>query len=115
MANIILKNKDGLPVTHNDITQIEVTGTDKAHKYTQLSASRCYAISHVGDVNGIAQYKILRQLAILAAENGIMFQTKDTDCKELGAEQSDGSYVVAKIFTTKLLTVGNTYLATEMY
>lgn len=115
MANIILKDKDGIPVTHNGITQLEVAGTDKAHKYTQLSVLRAYIVSQVGESNGIAQYKVMRQLQFLPSEDCFAFAITDTDCKEFGAKQSDGSYVVSQFLTPKSLTVGNTYLATEMY
>ena len=115
MANIILKDKDGIPVTHNGITQLEVAGTDKVHKYTQLSVLRAYIVSQVGESNGIAQYKVMRQLQFLPSEDFFAFVITDTECKELGEKQGDGSYVVSQFLTPKSLTVGSTYLATEMY
>ena len=115
MANIILKDKDGIPVTHNGITQIEVSGTDKTHKYTQMSYLSAYVVKQVGESGGIARYEVVRKLQMLPSEDFFAFAIADTDCKELGAKQADGSYVVSQFLTPKSLTVGNTYLATEMY
>lgn len=111
MANIILKDKDGIPVTHNGITQLEVAGTDKTHKFTKLSVLNSYAVTQQTD----GKYLVQKKLQYIPSDDAFYFALYNTEFEAFSKELTDGTSAVVIFVTPKSLTVGNTYAAEEMY
>lgn len=114
MANVVLKDLNGNEVEYSGVTQIKAPVRNSAgelvtRKFTTIESLKAYAIETADSVGGTACYKILDRLQYLPSENFIMFSLSDEDYQSYGG---DG---VICFVTTKSLTVGNTYLATDMY
>lgn len=114
MADVILKDASGNDVEYSGVTQVESRVRNSAgeldtRKFTTIESLKAYVIESADSVGGVACYKILDSLQYLPSENFIMFSLSDEDYQSYGG---DG---VICFVTTKSLTVGNTYLATDMY
>ena len=114
MAGIVLKDGSGNAVEYSGVTQIKVPyqdddGNVSVRKFTRLATINAYVLVQCGDSNGVALYEILDKLAYIPSDDFFFFGFSDEDYQNYG---SDG---VTCIITAKSLTVGNTYLATDLY
>ena len=93
MADIVLKDKNGNPVTHEGITQIEaVIATGGTQKYSDLQTIRCYYAAYEN-----SKYRVTGSIPSLAALRG-----------------RDGVVIMPNgdsriLITPKSLTVGESY------
>ena len=110
MANIVLKDKNGTPVDYSGITQIEVNGSSKTYKYTQMSHLKAYAVSQQTD----GKYLVQKQLQYFPSDDIFYFGLYETDFNEFATESSSGAWL-GLVLTLKSLTIGNTYSYAEMY
>lgn len=116
MAGIVLKGPKGEVIEYSGVTQMEIPYQDddkntSAEKFTRIESLNSYAVLSQGDGN----YKVLKTLEYIPSNEFFMCGITDTDCQELGKEQSDGSYFITIFLTPKSLTVGTTYAAGDMY
>lgn len=114
MADIILKDKYGNEVKHAGITQIEIPSLNTAGevvpiRFTSLLNTRAYAIERNGSSDGVACYKVLDSLMWIPTQYCLMFEVTEDDCQSYGGDS------VICFVTTKSLTIGETYKATDMY
>lgn len=115
MAGIILKDGVGNELEYSDVKQIKIPYQDSegkisAYKFTRIVNLNAYAIIGQGSTNNIANYKVMKKLQYLPSQDFFMCSVTDTDCQELGDENT-----LIVFLTPKSLTVGETYAATEMY
>lgn len=112
MAGIVLKDGGGNVIEYSDINQIRVPyrnddGEMSVYKFHRLVSLRSYILRQNGSSNGIAMYEVISSLQLLASDDFFACSPTDAQIQELST---------AMIFiTTKRLTVGNTYLANEIF
>ena len=109
-----LKDKSGNELDYTGVTQMEAKiinadGSEDAEVFTRVLSLSAYAIKQTGSENNTAKYTILKKLAYLPAGDFMAFGMSDTEYQELGG---DGFTI---LLTLKTLTVGNEYLATDLY
>ena len=114
MANVVLRDLGGNEVEYSGVDQIKAPVRNTAgelvkRKFTTIESLMAYVIEQTDSVGGMARYKILDKLQWLPSENFIMFSISDADYQSYGG---DGAVCFV---TTKTLTVGETYLASDMY
>lgn len=111
MAAIVLKDENGTPITYEGVTQIEVNGTDRTHKFTKLSVLNSYAVTQQTD----GKYLVQKKLQYLPSNNYFYFALNNTEFEAFSKELTDGTSAVVIFVTPKSLVIGNTYTAEEMY
>lgn len=108
-----LKDKTGNELDYTGVTQfeakiIDADGNEAEGRFTRLGSLNAYAVRPNGSENNIAKYEILSTVPKIGTDDSLMFGCSDEEYQALGG---DG---ITVILTLKRLTVGNTYLATDM-
>lgn len=107
MADIILKDRSGNPVTYEDTAHLAVPNHSGAvDTYTNMKELRCYYAKAETDTN---YYTITGQWFCVTGGGYAMGSMTDAQCKEWGTADANGNYGLNMIFTTKSLTIGETY------
>lgn len=108
MANVVLKDKNGNPVTHEGITQIEaVVATGGTQKYSDLQTINCYWA-----VLENSQYRVTAtapSLARIRGADGVLLMMDSSSMEQYGYTNANGTKIVEILVTTKKLTVGQSY------
>lgn len=110
MADIVLKDESGNPVTYEGVSQINVPGTDKTHKYKVMSSLYAYAVTQQDD----GKWLVNKKLQYIPNEDYLYFGFYEEDFESFATGDA-GSRWIGLFVTAKYLTVGNTYEPTEMY
>jgi hypothetical protein len=110
MADVVLKNGKGNPITYEGVSQINVPGPDKTHKYKVMSSLYAYAVTQQDD----GKFLVHKKLEYLPTEDFLYFGFYEEDFESFATGDS-GERWIGLFVTTKSLTVGNTYETTEMY
>ena len=115
MANITLKNANGEEVEYNSVKQIAVND----YKFTRLNEMNVYLLR--GENSNYMVTGKVNSLSIFG-DKGFFCEVSENDCKNFGYEAEtkyDGAvisteYRVMIIFTTKTLTIGETYALADI-
>lgn len=115
MAGILLKDRSGNIGEYSSITQInskykDNSGNLSKHKFTRMASLYAYAVYQQTD----GTYLIQKALDYIPSDNFFYFGLYESEFENL-ATGTSGSRWVGLWLTTKLLTVGNTYAAEDMY
>jgi hypothetical protein len=116
MAGVILKDKNGNADEYSDVKKLEVPykeadGSTSKLKYTATKFMRYYVASQQS--NGA--YLIQKSLSYINTNDISMFSVGESECREFGKESSTKGYELLIIGVAKDLTVGNSYMASDMY
>jgi hypothetical protein len=108
MANIVLKDKNGNPVTHEGITQIEaVNAAGGTRKYSELQTINCYLAAYEN-----SQYRVTAKapsLMFTRGPDGASIMVDASTIENYGYVNANGANLLQIIVTTKTLTVGESY------
>ena len=113
MADIVLLDRDGIPVSYSVPEQIAVEGhgnddKETTFKYTRLTILNCYA----GQFDS-GNFTVTKKITSMGSGDIWITGLGEDDLKNYGIPNSDGKYAVMLLITTKSLTVGNTYTENE--
>lgn len=109
MANVVLKDKNGNPVTHEGITQIEaVDAAGGTQTYSELSTINCYYAAY-NSSGGITIKEQIPSLYRGRGQSGVYGVVTTDVVTGYGGTNQNGATILYVVFTTKKLTVGNTY------
>ena len=111
MAGIILKDGNGNEIEYSGVNQINVTYKDdtntRVHKFYRLATMRPYIVTQNGSVGNIATYEVTERLQFIPSDDVFACGMSD--------DQIEAMRNGIMIITAKDLTVGETYLATDMF
>ena len=103
---VILKDKYGNTSDYAGVNQIEVPCEGYSQdtlKYTRLGVLKAYEVESAGSINGVSAYKILSRFQYLPSDDYFLFTVQASE------------NITTCFITPKSLTVGQTYVATDMY
>lgn len=115
MANIVLKDKNGTPVNYSPVpAKLSVHGYDNNgeetdYQYVRLAYMYCYSIKVVSE--GV--FLVTNKFPLLNLSGFSYTGFSENEMREYGF-QTNGSWGMNIIYTTKNLTVGNTYNAEDL-
>lgn len=114
MADIVLKDKNGNPVSYGDVRYIDVPDSSgEVNNFMRTSNIGCYYgfLKEVSD--GVFAFTVKGQWFSANRSRSVYGMVNDSMCKEFG-ELIDGVYHVNILFTHKELKAGETYYADEL-
>ena len=109
--NIILKDREGVSTTYEEISSIKVKTSDgTVHPYLDMATMYMYAAT----IDYSTQlYTIVAELpnifAYVRGKYGLMFEVYDGLYNDYGYYENNGYKKLTFFITQKILTVGNTY------
>lgn len=114
MAGIVLKDRSGNEIEYEAATQLNVpcynaNGDRSMNIFTKLSSLTAHIVSTEDGVN----YKIEKYISSIGGAANF-FEFSDSQCKEYGYENTDGSYKMMVFLYPKTLTIGETYKIWDM-
>lgn len=116
MADIVLLNKNGVPTTHEGVTELKVpTSAGGVQRFeTPFSMVKTYFYycrpSETEDAWEITD----KWSGLGRGTSGILGGFGAESCEEYGYQTSDGAWAVGVLVSKQELTVGNTYTSDQL-
>lgn len=112
--DIVLKDKNGNETEHTDVWSIDIpTPTGEVASFLNTDTGTCYYAT-LEEVDGVNYFTIKLQFVAGHTSRSMYGYFSDALCKDYGKLASDGSYQIYMIFTSKSLTIGETYTEDEL-
>ena len=108
MANVVLKNDKGNPITYEGVSHLEVLNDSNGlQTFTDMTGLSCYYA--IQSAEGENLYTVTGRWFCVTGAGYAMGSMTDAMCRQWGAVDDSGDYNLIMIFTTKSLTIGQTY------
>lgn len=111
MADIIVKDKNGNPITREGVTILRVPNTDGGKTAFEEMGNMVNEVAYYGVFpDGTSQQvTITGQWFASVGETYAMASLTDKQCQEIGKLTESGNYMLAIVFSKKTLEIGKTY------